>query len=156
MKPRSRQDQNLCLDPQDFTWDMFTRKAFTWWVSVLLVETSFIYFISIHSKRLYLLLNYLKPNSFSKSNELMIMDLTLQKPKSFYLHLWPSSLQGLEFLSRGWSNFHAWCLSGMWGNWHFWRMELRNLKKMGSWELICTFWLRLLSKTEHQENSFLP
>ena len=52
MKLSSHQDQNVCLDPQDFTWDIFTTKAFTCWFSVLLLE--YIYFISTHSKRPYL------------------------------------------------------------------------------------------------------
>lgn len=27
MKLSSLQDENVCLDPQDFTWDIFTRKS---------------------------------------------------------------------------------------------------------------------------------
>lgn len=68
-------------------------------------EMSFIYFISTHSKRPYLPTEFSETKTgllfFFKSTELMIMDLALQKPKSFYLHVWRSSLQSLEFLSSG-------------------------------------------------------
>lgn len=55
-------------------------------------EMSFIYFISTHSKRPYLPTEFSETKTgvlffFFKSSELMIMDLALQKPKSFYLHV---------------------------------------------------------------------
>lgn len=106
MKLNSHQDQNVCLDPQNFTWDIFMRKAFTCCFSVLLLRwASFISF-PLTVKDLTFLLNFLKQKQvvvffFFKSSELMIMDLALQKPKSFYLHVWRSSLQSLKFLSSG-------------------------------------------------------